>query len=59
MEYGPLRAAFDYMVNCLIAGTRPTVSTIADAYAAVELVEAALLSAREARWVKHEEITAL
>jgi UDP-N-acetylglucosamine 3-dehydrogenase len=56
VEYGPLRAAFDYMVQCILTQTQPTISTIADAYAAVELVGAALLSARESRWVRREEI---
>ncbi len=56
-EYGPLRAAFDYMVQCVLTQTQPAISTIADAYAAVELVEAALLSARESRWVLREEIS--
>ena len=59
VEYGPLRAAFDYMVRCLLSGTKPATCTIADAFAAVELVEAALLSVRESRWVRREEISAL
>lgn len=56
IEYGPLRAAFDYMVQCLLTHTPPATSTIADAYAAVELVEAAILSVREERWVQRVEV---
>lgn len=56
VEYGPLRAAFDYMARCVLTQTRPTTSTIEDAYAAVELVEAALLSVSESRWVQRNEV---
>ena len=57
VEYGPLRAAFDYMVTCLLERTIPHISTVRDAYAAVELIEAAMLSVREGRWVDRGEIS--
>ncbi len=54
-EYGPLRAALDYFVHCLAGGVQPAISTMADGFAAVELIEGALLSAREGRWVSRDE----
>lgn len=55
VEYGPLRAALDYFLRCVQTQCAPEISTIRDGYHAVELVEAALLSARESRWVSREE----
>jgi predicted dehydrogenase len=52
VEYGPLRAALDYFVRCLAAGTAPQISTVDDAFGAVELIEAAIRSAVEKRWVE-------
>lgn len=57
VEYGPLRSALDYFLRCLQAQTPPQISTILDAYRAVELVDAAQRSAREARWVHREELS--
>jgi len=51
VEYGPLRAALDYFVHCLLTKTPPAISTIADACHAVEVIEAALQSVRERRWI--------
>ena len=56
VEYGPLRAAFDYMVSCLQDRRAPQTSTVEDAYAAVELIEAALLSVRKGGWVERAEV---
>lgn len=56
VQYGPLRAAFDYLTHCLREKTAPQISTIQDAYDAVELIEAALLSVKENRWVSRSEI---
>jgi predicted dehydrogenase len=56
MEYGPLRSAFDYMVGCLIKGVQPEISTVQDAYDTVELIDAALRSVREGRWIEREEV---
>ena len=58
VEYGPLRAALDYFVRCLADGAEPAVSTVADGFAAVELIEGALISAREGRLVSRCEIAA-
>ncbi len=55
-EYGPLRAAFDYMVHCILHSTVPQISTIQDAYDAVELIEGAIRSAAEGRWVSRGEL---
>jgi UDP-N-acetylglucosamine 3-dehydrogenase len=55
-EYGPLRAAFDYFVNCLQQNKTPEISTIQDAYNAVEVIEAALKSVPENRWISRDEI---
>lgn len=52
VEYGPLRAAFDYFINCLATETVPRISTIEDAFCAVELIDAAIRSAAENRWVE-------
>ncbi len=54
-EYGPLRAAFDYFVNCLQQNKAPQISTIQDAYNAVELIAAALKSVKENRWVMRDD----
>jgi len=51
-EYGPLRAAFDYFIGCLATGTTPEISTVDDAFCAVELIDAAIRSAAENRWVE-------
>jgi predicted dehydrogenase len=59
VEYGPVRAAFDYMVRCLIEGKTPEISTIEDAYNAVELIAAALHSVELNRWVTREELPQL
>lgn len=50
-EYGPLRAAFDYFIDCLAKGSAPEISTVDDAFHAVELIDAAIRSAAENRWV--------
>lgn len=55
-EYGPLRAAFDYLTHCILQKQTPRISTIQDAYNAVEVIEAALKSAQENRWVRREEV---
>lgn len=57
VEYGPLRAAFDYFVNCITNQIDPQISTIQDAYNAVELIEGALRSVREERWITRQEIS--
>jgi UDP-N-acetylglucosamine 3-dehydrogenase len=51
MEFGALRSALEYMVACIQRQTQPEISTIADGYEAVRLVEAALQSARTGQWV--------
>lgn len=56
LEYGPLRSALDYMVECVCSGVRPKISTIQDAYSAVELIEGALRSVCERRWVTRSEL---
>lgn len=55
-QYGPLRAAFDYFIACIQHNKTPEIATIQDAYDAVELIEAALRSAKENRWVTRDEI---
>lgn len=55
-EYGPLRTAFDYMTHCIQENKKPQISTIEDAYNAVEVIAAALQSAAEKRWVSRGEI---
>ncbi len=55
-EYGPLRAAFDYFVRCVMDGSKPQISTIQDGFDAIEVIEGALLSVRENRWVTRHEI---
>ena len=52
MEFGALRAAFEYMVHCIQNHTPPRISTIADGYEAVRLVDAALQSACEGNWIE-------
>lgn len=56
VEYGPLRAAFDYMSKCLLEGNQPQISTVEDGLRAVEVVEAAIRAAREGRWLERSEI---
>lgn len=55
-EYGLLRSAFDYMVRCIISGEKPQISTLEDGYNAVELIEAALRSVAENRWISRSEV---
>jgi predicted dehydrogenase len=50
-EYGPLRAAFDYLARCVSNGTTPEISTIEDGFRAVEVIDAALRSVAENRWI--------
>ena len=57
VEYGPLRAALDYFVRCILTKTPPAISTISDACQAVEVIEAALQSIRESRWVTRSPST--
>lgn len=56
VQYGPLRSAFDYLALCLQRNEAPQISTIQDAYDAVELIEGALLSVKENRWISRSEI---
>lgn len=56
VQYGPVRAAFDYMAKCISEDRQPQISTIQDAFNAVELIEAALRSASENRWVSRAEM---
>jgi len=51
MEFGALRSAFDYMVQCVESRSQPEISTIQDGYEALRLVEAALRSAKLGQWV--------
>lgn len=51
MEFGALRSAFEYMVQCVASQTQPTISTIRDGYEAVRMIDAALRSARTSQWV--------
>lgn len=55
-QYGPLRTALDYMTQCVQQNIKPQISTIQDAYDAVELIEGALRSAQENRWIQRSEI---
>jgi len=55
-KYGPLRAALDYFVACIQQQKAPQISTIQDAYHAVELIEAALRSVEENRWLTRNEL---
>ena len=52
VEYGPLRSALDYLVHCILTQTPPAISTITDGFHAVELIETALQSVRENRWIE-------
>jgi predicted dehydrogenase len=54
IEFGALRAAFEYLARCIQTGTQPTISTIRDGYEAVRLVDAALRSAQTGIWVHGE-----
>jgi predicted dehydrogenase len=54
MEFGALRSAFEYMIQCIEGQTQPAISTIQDGYEAVRLVEAALQSARVGQWIHGE-----
>jgi len=54
MEFGALRAAFEYMVQCIENHAQPQISTIQDGYEAVRLVEAALESSHTGQWVQGE-----
>lgn len=51
VEFGALRAAFEYLARCIQTQTQPTISTIQDGYEAVRLVDAALKSAQTGQWV--------
>lgn len=55
VEYGPLRAALDYMVACIRLSRLPAVAPIRDAYHAVELIEAALESVATKGWVSRSK----
>ncbi len=57
VEYGPLRAAFDYLTSCMAQGRQPQIATVEDAFHAVELIEAALRSIKEGRWITRSEIS--
>lgn len=52
MEFGALRAALEYMVNCITQKTQPKISTIEDGYNAVRLAKAAVESAKAGRWIE-------
>ncbi|MCC7085737.1 MAG: Gfo/Idh/MocA family oxidoreductase [Pirellulales bacterium] len=52
IEFGALRAAFEYMARCIVTQSQPQISTIQDGYEAVRLVEKALESAKTGRWVQ-------
>ena len=52
MEFGALRSAFEYLVDCIQNESQPKVSTIRDGYEAVRLVDAALRSAASGQWVE-------
>ena len=54
MEFGALRSAFEYMIQCIESQTQPEISTIQDGYEAVRLIEAALQSARIGQWIHGE-----
>lgn len=54
MEFGALRSAFEYMVQCIENQTQPEISTIQDGYEAVRVVEAALQSAKTGQWIQGE-----
>lgn len=51
MEFGALRSALEYMIQCMESRTQPEISTIQDGYEAVRLVEAALQSAKIGQWI--------
>lgn len=50
-EFGALRSALEYMVNCIVRTEPPGISTIEDGYNAVRLVTAAIRSAETGQWV--------
>jgi len=54
MEFGALRSAFEYMIQCIESQTQPEISTIQDGYEAVRLIDAALQSARIGQWIHGE-----
>lgn len=54
MEFGALRSAFEYMIQCIESQTQPEISTIQDGYEAVRLVETAIQSARIGQWIHGE-----
>lgn len=54
MEFGALRSAFEYLIDCIRRQVQPQISTIQDGYEAVRLVEAALESARTGKWIMGE-----
>jgi predicted dehydrogenase len=56
MEFGALRSALEYMTQCVDRGIRPQISTIEDGYNAVRLVDAAIRSAAEGRWIQKEHM---
>jgi UDP-N-acetylglucosamine 3-dehydrogenase len=52
MEFGALRSAFEYMVQCIQDQTQPQISTIQDGYEEVRVVEAALESSQTGQWIQ-------
>jgi len=54
MEFGALRNALEYMVQCITTNTKPRISTVEDGYNAVLLVDAAIRSAQSGQWVQRE-----
>jgi len=52
MEFGALRTALEYMVQCIQNHTPPQISTVEDGYEAVRLIAAALQSANSGNWVE-------
>ena len=51
MEFGALRTAMEYLMNCIVTRTQPKISTIEDGYNAVCLAHAAVESARAGKWI--------
>lgn len=52
MEFGALRAALDYMVQCVVDKKQPTISTVEDGFNAVRLANAAIESSKAGRWIE-------